>query len=44
MKRTLRMLAVAIAAALLVGTTTLGIATRPTPVMQVADGDMGGGF
>ncbi|MCL6553034.1 MAG: hypothetical protein K6W08_07930 [Firmicutes bacterium] len=45
MKGTLRIVAAAIAAALLVfGTATLGTPTSQAPVMRVADGDMGGGF
>ncbi len=45
MKGTLRIVAAAIAAALLVlGTTAVGTPTNPAPVMRVADGDMGDGL
>ncbi|MDR7481729.1 MAG: hypothetical protein QN183_09035 [Armatimonadota bacterium] len=43
MKGTLRVVVAAIAAILLFGTTTLSVA-RQAPVVQIADGDMGGGL
>lgn len=43
MKGVLRIVVAAIAAVLLFGTATLSVA-RQAPVIQIADGDMGGGL